>query len=75
MKGTELLNLKASCETLLDEYVIEARRTCEALSKMEPPPLQLDERIELHGQRLRENDALARYQAARASVFRALNIA
>jgi hypothetical protein len=62
---TEIAVMKRNCEISLDQYVIQARKTCSMLSRFPIYPLTESERHKLNEQRIQELEAYEYYMFAR----------
>ncbi len=66
--------LHERCLKAFEVYRGEATRTLELLGRCQPEKLTLQEQSDLQSQRLRENDAYARYNGLRTRLFGAARI-
>src|SRR4051812_48606689 len=71
MNPEEFKRFHELCVKALERYLVEATKMCEMLGHSQVDPLGLMERSEINAQRLRENDAHARYHELRAQLLEA----
>lgn len=69
MDHPEFLRLHRECTESLQHWIAEANRTCEMLGHCLNQPLTLEERSNLHAQRLRENEAQTIHMKNRQKLF------
>lgn len=72
MEPPEIEKLHKRCVERLKDLIAQANRTCSLLDSMAEVPLSLDIWQKAVEQRVRENDAHARYQEARERLFKAM---
>jgi hypothetical protein len=72
MESSDIEELHNKCLEALKNMVAQANRTCSLLESMTTFPITLDIWRRAVEQRMRENDAQARYQEARERLFKAI---
>jgi hypothetical protein len=69
MESPEIEKLHKKCVQQLKDLIAQANRTCSLLDSVTEFPISLDTWSSVLEQRVRENDAQARYQEAREQLF------
>ena len=69
MNRGEFVRLHDDCTGSLKHWMAEATRTCQMLSECVDNPLTLQQRSELHAQRIRENEAQAAHMDFQRKLF------
>ncbi len=74
MDPKQFAELHAKCWETLKHYVHEADRMCELFGHCLPEPSSIQIRSDIAEQRIRENNANARYSEIRRQLFEAARI-
>jgi len=74
MNPKQFAELHAKCWETLKHYVHEADRMCELFGHCLPEPSSIQIRSDIAEQRIRENNAHARYSEIRRQLFEAARI-
>ena len=74
MDSKQFAELHAQCWETLKHYVHEADRMCELFGHCLPEPSSIQIRSDIAEQRIRENNAHARYSEIRRQLFEAARI-
>ena len=74
MGSPEIEELHKACVHRLKDLIAQANRTCSLLDSMTEFPISVDTWLNAVEQRVRENDAQARYQEARERLFDAIRL-
>ena len=72
MESVDIKALHKKCVDRLKELIAEANRTCSLLDSMTESPVTAHTYQQAINQRVRENDAHARYQKVRRRLFDAI---
>ena len=69
MNREEFVRLHEDCTKSLNHWIVEATITCKMLGDSLDKPLTLQQRSDLHAQRVRENEAQAAHMDFRRRLF------